>query len=678
MKLNVKLLITYAVVGTVLVVAIGFHAGSVVTERISKTIEQSYIAQLYQVDFALTNFLREVENDVLARYASGISVGEGSYVVLVDDQGIVLASEDEAALSKRYDEAGLNYLQEAMDHAEGYTSFEQDGVAYYLFYYTSPELGWKIGAMVPAQGIDRQASHFANTVVFWLSALLVLLIVLSAVAVRWFIVWPIHELQRSAETIMQTGDLDLRIAVKGKDELGRLAVSINEMIASIQQAEGELRASEEKYRSLVEDLNVGIFRSTPDGLLLHANMAAARILGYDSASEAAGFPVVDLYADPRDRAQLLQDMQDSGPVTEHEVRLVRRDGSILWVAVSLSARFDEEGRIRWLDGIIEDISARKEAEEALSQARDELEQRVEARTAELVQTNAILQQYTAELEARNAELDAFAHTVAHDLKNPLGNLVAYAEAFEQYHRDMPDDAVADYLRIIAQSGRKMIDIVNDLLLLASVREVDEIETQPLDMGTILVEAQERLRGRIQELGASIIVPDHWPAAVGYPPWVEEVWANYLSNALEYGGRPPHIELGYSSLDSVSAERRIPAAVRHSQVQNRMSEVGWVRFWVRDNGIGLSPEEQAGVFTPFERLHRAGGDGHGLGLSIVQRIVHKLGGEVGVESRGVPGQGCTFYFTLPADAGSPPGNDQDAAKDSHPEPRRGFAAGALRR
>lgn len=73
----------------------------------------------------------------------------------------------------------------------------------------------------------------------------------------------------------------------------------------------------------------------------------------------------------------------------------------------------------------------------------------------------------------------------------------------------------------------------------------------------------------------------------------------------------------------------------------------VRFWVRDNGPGLTPDQQAQLFTPFERLHQARAEGHGLGLSIVKRIVEKLGGEVGVESDGVPGQGSTFYFTLPA-------------------------------
>jgi signal transduction histidine kinase len=120
-------------------------------------------------------------------------------------------------------------------------------------------------------------------------------------------------------------------------------------------------------------------------------------------------------------------------------------------------------------------------------------------------------------------------------------------------------------------------------------------------------------------------------AQGYGPWVEAIWANYISNALKYGGHPPRVELGAT-----------------------VKENGWVRFWVSDNGPGLSPEEQARLFTPFERLHQERAKGYGLGLSIVQRIVKKLGGQVGATSPAIGAKdddqrtspGSTFFFTLP--------------------------------
>ncbi len=106
--------------------------------------------------------------------------------------------------------------------------------------------------------------------------------------------------------------------------------------------------------------------------------------------------------------------------------------------------------------------------------------------------------------------------------------------------------------------------------------------------------------------------------------MERVFANYLGNALKYGGRPPRIELGAEAL----------AGSR-------------VKVWVRDDGRGIAPGEAERLFVPFTRLSRGEPDGHGLGLSIVRRLVERMGGTVGVESSGRPGEGSTFHFTLPA-------------------------------
>jgi signal transduction histidine kinase len=189
--------------------------------------------------------------------------------------------------------------------------------------------------------------------------------------------------------------------------------------------------------------------------------------------------------------------------------------------------------------------------------------------------------------------------------------------------EMPTKTVKEVMESIVRSGRKMSIIIDELLLLAGAR-VEKVEKTPQAMGPLIVEAQQRLTGLIQECRAEIIMPDEWPAAVGYGPWIEAVWTNYISNAIKYGGRPPRVELGAS-----------------------VQPNGMVRFWVRDNGTGIKPEHQARLFTPFTRLSNGNGHvkGHGLGLSIVERVVKKLGGQVGVESE--VGRGSVFSFTLPA-------------------------------
>ncbi len=240
---------------------------------------------------------------------------------------------------------------------------------------------------------------------------------------------------------------------------------------------------------------------------------------------------------------------------------------------------------------------------------------------ERLKAEQALQQQALRLQAQNAELDAFAHTVAHDLKAPLTGLVGHSEMLLTMQALMTPQNIAESLEAIARASEKMSTIINALLLLARVRAHEAIPCAAFAMQPVVVEAEARLHLAITASGATITYPECWPAVLGYAPWVEEVWANYLSNAIKYGGEPPIITLG-ASPDGPS----------------------FIRFWVRDNGPGLSTEQQMRLFTPFTRLHTERADGHGLGLSIVQRIIEKLGGSVGVES--LPEQGSTFYFTLP--------------------------------
>jgi PAS domain S-box-containing protein len=260
-----------------------------------------------------------------------------------------------------------------------------------------------------------------------------------------------------------------------------------------------------------------------------------------------------------------------------------------------------------------------------------LYERAQQEIAERERAEEALRQQALELEARNAEMDAFAHTVAHDLKNPLGLIIGYTDILNKYYKSMPDEERDKCLSDVVRTAHKMNNIIEELLLLSEVRKA-EVEMTPLDMATIVAEATQRLAYVIKTSRAEIIVPpaSAWPAALGYAPWIEEVWVNYLSNAIKYGGRPPRMELGAAPLPRETGEGRGGGAVR---------------FWVRDNGPGITPEDQSRLFTQFRRLDRVRAGGHGLGLSIVRRIVEKLGGQVGVESQ--VGCGSTFSFTLSA-------------------------------
>jgi PAS domain S-box-containing protein len=383
--------------------------------------------------------------------------------------------------------------------------------------------------------------------------------------------------------------------VAGADYVNVYGLDITER----RRAERALQESEARYGDLYENAPNAYFSVGTDGRIRRCNKRAGELLGY-APEELVEKQVLELYVDGpqgKERAiQVFQRFLAGERVTDEELLMQKVDGTPIWISLTVNAIQGAGGRIVESRSMAVDITERKQAEESL-------------------------RQYAAELEARNEELDAFAHTAAHDLKNPLGLLIGYADILAMDYGDLTPEDIEKYIQAIARNGRRMGRIIDELLLLASVRQA-EVDMEPLDMEGAARESLQRLVDMIEEYQAEIILPDTWPVALGYGPWIEEVWTNYVNNAIKYGGRPPRVELGAQELPG-----------------------GKVRFLVRDNGSGLSPEEQSRLFRPFTRLDQAHTKGHGLGLSIVRRIVEKLEGEVGVES--VEGKGSVFSFTLPS-------------------------------
>jgi PAS domain S-box-containing protein len=369
--------------------------------------------------------------------------------------------------------------------------------------------------------------------------------------------------------------------------------------------EAALRESERHYRLLAENVSDVIWTMDMNLQLTCISPSVSRLRGYNveeamaQTMEERLTPASFEVATKAFAGALVVDSMERGGLSGSqtlELEFTCKDGSTVWTEVKVTLLRDSNGQPTGILGVTRDITERKRAEEAL-------------------------RQYTVELEARNEELDAFAHTVAHNLKGPLAPLIGIAEVLEVDYASLPGQKLQEYLCMISQFGHKMGRIIDELLLLAEVHRMEELTMEPLNIARTVAEAQGRVAYLIEEHQAEIISPGTWPVALGYGPWVEEVWANYLSNAIQYGGRPPRVELGVTEQAD-----------------------GMVRFWVRDNGPGLTPEEQARLFTPFTQLAQVRARGHGLGLSIVRRIVERLGGQVGVESE--IGQGSVFTFTLP--------------------------------
>lgn len=229
-------------------------------------------------------------------------------------------------------------------------------------------------------------------------------------------------------------------------------------------------------------------------------------------------------------------------------------------------------------------------------------------------------QRTQQLEKSNEELEAFAHTIAHDLKTPLSGIIGYADVLSDLDGSQHDETRKRYIRTISQKAKQMDSIIHELLMLASMKDDNHMEYYPVNMPAHVERVLMRLDFLISQHSAQIILPEKWAIPLGYGAWIEEILANYISNAIKYGDEQPIIQL-------------LVHETEHT-----------IQFSVQDNGQGIHPDNYATLFTSFSRFDTVRAEGHGLGLSIVARLVEKLNGEYGVHSEW--GNGATFWFSLP--------------------------------
>lgn len=236
--------------------------------------------------------------------------------------------------------------------------------------------------------------------------------------------------------------------------------------------------------------------------------------------------------------------------------------------------------------------------------------------------NRVLEEEINLREQMIADLESYADNIAHDLKNPIAVITTYMSLLESDLETVIPEASYRALHNVTVTAEKMNGIVEALLTLARARK-QSIMPQPVHMDEVLQNSLERLQLPIQQKDARVHVSQSLPDALGHSTWIEEVWVNYIGNAIKYGGSPPEVYIGAVQLPD-----------------------NLVRYWIRDNGKGLTVDEQHHLFQKFERLGQNKIDGHGLGLTIIKTVIERLGGYVGVTSSGIPGEGSTFSFTLP--------------------------------
>lgn len=363
--------------------------------------------------------------------------------------------------------------------------------------------------------------------------------------------------------------------------------------------EAERRAIqlETSLKFLLNRLNVGVFRLSIKGDFLEANRAFLRLLGINSLEETNLVDLKELYADVDIKAQngkMGPEVVSNRQLDERDVKLHRRDGSSFWVLLSRAISSDDNQSI-FIDGLIEDITQRKQAEEALMNKAEELIR-------------------------SNSDLEQFAYIASHDLQEPLRAISCFSTLLSERYQNELDQEATGYLGHLVNGAERMHTLINDLLSFSKVRSGSERTLVQTDLDEVLSHVLFNLQTAINESGVTISISP-LPKLEGDPVLLRQLFQNLISNAIKFR----------------SAERPTVnvSAVEHPDL--------W-QFSVSDNGIGISPEYHERIFGIFKRLHtRTQYPGTGIGLAFCRKVVDLHQGRIWVESQ--PGKGSVFRFTL---------------------------------
>lgn len=381
---------------------------------------------------------------------------------------------------------------------------------------------------------------------------------------------------------------------------GILVTSIIQDITIREQAEQARFAIQERYRSLVNNLPIGVYRSTAEGeaRFIEVNPALVGMLDGDSTATLLNLPVNRLCEDTREYTRINEKIIHMGVIKNEEIILTTCTGRKFWGAVTAVLGKDENG-CAYFDGIIEDISERKE-----------IEQRIHA-------LNKTLIERATELEAINKELESFSYSVSHDLRTPLRAIDGFSGILLNDYSKVLDTRGRDCLRRVRRAAQHMGSLIDDLLNLSRVTRTELIQEE-VDMSTLAHEIAENLRKQSPDRQVHLEIYSGLKVR-GDPRLLLIALENLLENAWKFTchQKDAHIEFGINT--------------QHI-------------FYIRDNGAGFNMAYANKLFGAFQRLHNTNEfPGTGIGLATVQRIVRKHGGRIWAE--GAVGQGATFYFNL---------------------------------
>lgn len=373
------------------------------------------------------------------------------------------------------------------------------------------------------------------------------------------------------------------------------------------RAERALGEAEKKYRTIVENAAGGIFQITPEGQMLSANPAMARILGFEKADGMLrdvrnGLDYLFLAA--KDRQKFLRELSANGIIKNHEVQGKSRDGSKIWLNINARAVKDEDDNILYFEGSLENITQRKGAEMMLREAK-------------------------IQSDLANRAKSEFLANMSHELRTPLNAIIGFSEIIKnEVLGKLENRQYWEYSSDIYESGRKLLHIINEILDVSRIEAGErQLNESNIDMCRLVNECFDFMGPRIREgkLNVSNLIDSHAPAVIGEELAIKQILLNLLSNAVKFTPENGRV--------TVSTE---------------IDGDGQMLVSVTDTGIGLDETEIEKALSPFGQvdstLSRAG-SGAGLGLTLVDSLIKLHGGRLELFSQ--KGIGTTATIVIPS-------------------------------
>jgi PAS domain S-box-containing protein len=385
--------------------------------------------------------------------------------------------------------------------------------------------------------------------------------------------------------------------------LAAVLLLLRREIGERQRVEHELRVSERRLTLALDAAEMGLWDLDLAHDRSHRTLRHDQIFGYDSLLPRWGREILLTHLHPDDREAERRAFEHALATGDFamEVRIVRRDGAIRWIACEGKLFRNEQGDPAHLMGSVRDVTGRKEADERLRER-------------------------SQQLEVANEALGSFTYSVSHDLRAPLRAINGYAHILAEEHGDALDDESRRVLDVICSNARQMGRLIDDLLSFSRLGRTD-LERSPIDMTILARSAIDELRRAEPQRRVHVVLHD-LPSAVVDATMLRQVFANLIGNAWKF------------SRDRADATIEIGS----------FEDGGETIYFVKDNGAGFDMDYASKLFRVFERLHRADEfEGTGVGLAIVQRVVQRHRGRVWAEAR--VGGGATFYFALPHERGA---------------------------